>query len=61
MTEPSSAEPQASDTKPEAEAAPKPGSKPDAKDDLKSLPMAEVEENWARPRTGSRRPRRKNG
>ena len=33
----------ASDSKPEANAEPKPRSKPDAKDDLKSLPLPEVE------------------
>jgi hypothetical protein len=33
--------------------------KPEAKDDLKSLPMPEVEENWGRYRMASVKPRRK--
>jgi hypothetical protein len=34
-----------------------PGSKPAAKDDLKSLPVAEVEKNWGRRLTVSAKPR----
>ena len=41
---------------------PKPASKPAAKDDLKSLPLAEVEKrSWDRRRTASARPRRRSG
>ncbi len=43
MTKPIVGQPKASDAKPEAKAASKLGSKPDAEDDLKSLPLAEVE------------------
>jgi hypothetical protein len=35
--------------------------KPESKDDLKSLPMPEVEESWGRRRTASVKPRRRNG
>ena len=43
---------------PEAKSVPKPESKPDAKDDLKSLPLAEVEKNWGHHPTVSPKPRR---
>ena len=43
MTELGADQPKAPVLKPEVKAAPRPGSKPDGKDDLKSLPMAEVE------------------
>jgi H+-transporting ATPase len=41
--QPNAGQAEASDSKPEAIAEPKRGSKPDAKDDLKSLPMPELE------------------
>ena len=52
---PEQSTPKASDAKPRSKAA----SEPDAKDDLKSLPLSEVERDWGRRRTGSARPRRR--
>jgi len=52
-------------TKPDAKANPKTGAKPEAQpapqDDLKTLPMVEVEKNWNRRRTVSPMLKRRNG
>jgi len=47
MTKLSADQPKAAVSKPEAKAGPKPGPKPGGKDDLKTLPLAEVEKRLA--------------